>query len=114
MTRRRSVGASVADIDMPWSVRTRQKEGDQTEKQIAKKRGARVHPRSGAGSIKDDASDDDTQYEIKDANKSYTLNATELLTLWRRAVQRGKDAKFVIYFKSIDMTATLTLTKGKQ
>lgn len=102
------------EIDMPWSARSRQKEGEQTEQQIAKRRGARAHPRSGAGSVKDDASDDDTQYEIKDANKSYTLQAAEVLTLWQRAVKRGKDAKFVIYFKSVDCTLTCTITKGKQ
>jgi hypothetical protein len=104
----------VNDINMPWQPRTRQKEGEQTERQIAKQRGARAHPRSGAGGIKDDASDDDTQYEIKDANKSYTLQASEVHTLWKRAVKRGKDAHFVIYFKSVDLTCTLTITKGKR
>ena len=102
------------EIPMPWSPRSRSKEGEQTERQIAKKRGMRAHPRSGAGRIKDDASDEHTQLEVKDANKSHTINAKELLVLWKRAMQQGKEAKYVIYFKSIDMTATLSLERGKQ
>lgn len=101
------------EIAMPWSPRSRSKEGEQTERQIAKKRGMRAHPRSGAGRIKDDASDEHTVIEVKDANKSYTLNAKELLTLWKRAMQQGKDAQFVVYFKSIDMTVNMTMRRGK-
>lgn len=101
-------------IDMPWSVRSRSKDGEQTERQIAKKRGMRAHPRSGAGKIKDDASDMHTVIEVKDANKSHTINAQELLAVWKRAVQQGKEAEYVIYFKSVDLTASLKLRKGKQ
>jgi hypothetical protein len=102
------------EIPMPWSPRSRSKEGEQTERHIAKKRGMRPHPRSGAGRIKDDASDEHTVIEVKDANKSHTINAKELLTVWKRAMQQGKEAQYVIYFKSIDMTATMTLRRGKQ
>lgn len=102
------------DIPMPWSPRSRSKEGEQTERQIAKKRGMRAHPRSGAGKIKDDASDGDTVLEVKDANKTHSINALELLAVWKRAIQQGKQAQYVIYFKSVDITLTGTLTKGKQ
>lgn len=104
----------MSDINMPWAPRSRSKEGEQTERQIAKKRGARAHPRSGAGKIKDDASNATHQYEVKDANLSHTIKASDLLALWKRAVRQGKEAEYVIYFKSVDLTATLRLTKGKQ
>lgn len=89
-------------------------EGMQTEKQIVKKRGGRIHPRSGAGKIKDDGSNADDVMEVKDANHTHTLNAKDLLALWKRAIQQGKSAQYIIYFKSVDITATLSLTKGKQ
>ena len=99
---------------IPWPVRTRQKQGRVTEKEIAKKRGARVHPNSGALRIKHDASDEETLYEIKDANKTYTLSGKELLELWKRSAQQLKDPLFVIYFTDADLTATISITKGKQ
>jgi hypothetical protein len=102
----------MSDVNLPWSPRTRQKDGESTERKIARKKGARLHPRSGAGSIKDDASTDDVQMEIKDANKSYQLKGSELDTLLRRAIQRGKDAEFVIYFTEADVTATIRVTRG--
>lgn len=99
--------------EMSWGPRSRQKMGELTERQIAKKKGARIHPRSGAGSIKDDASTDDVQMEIKDANKSYSLKGSELNTLLKRAIQRNKDAQFIIYFTEADVTATIHVTRGK-
>ena len=99
---------------LPWSVRSRQKQGRVTEKEIAKKRGARVHPNSGALRIKHDASDDETLYEIKDANKTYTLAGKELLELWKRSAMELKDPVFIVYFTDADLTATITITKGKQ
>jgi len=99
--------------ELPWSPRTRQKMGEKTEQQIVKKRGGRVHPRSGAGSIKDDGSSDFEVMEIKDANKSYTLNGKELEGLYRRATRQNKDASFIIYFTGADLTATINITKGK-
>jgi hypothetical protein len=53
-------------------------------------------------------------YEIKDANKSYTLNGKELLALLKRANQEMKEAEFVIYFTDSDLTATITITRGKR
>lgn len=84
-----------------------------TEKVIARKRGARLHPRSGSGAIKDDASSSEDLLEIKDANVSHTLKAKDLLALYRRAVRKGLRAKYIIYFQSIDVTCTITMRKGK-
>lgn len=88
-------------------------QGRQTEKQIVPKRGGKVHPNSGAGKIKDDGSSADELFEVKDANKTHTLNALELKKLWQRAVRQGKEAHYIIYFRSIDMTCTLTMRRGK-
>jgi DNA-binding helix-hairpin-helix protein with protein kinase domain len=101
-------------IALPWKTRSRQKQGRVTEKEIAKNRGARVHPNSGALRIKHDASDDDTLYEIKDANKTYTLAGKELLELWKRSAQQLKEPLFIVYFTDADLTATIHITKGKQ
>ena len=99
---------------LPWKPRTRQEKGRQTEKQIAKNRGAVVHPASGALRIKHDASDADTLYEIKDANKTYTLKGSEVLALYKRANMELKEPLFVVYFTDADLTVTMTITKGKQ
>lgn len=77
-----------------------------------KARGARVHPNSGAGNIKDDGSDEHIVYEVKDARKNYTLKVAELVTLYKRAVRQGKMGVFLIYFSDCDMTAEIRLTPG--
>ncbi len=97
-----------------WRKRTRQEEGRQTEKELAKKRGAKVHPASGALRIKNDASTKEILYEIKDANKTYTLKGSELQSLWKNAIKQLKDPVFVVYFQDTDITATMTITKGKK
>lgn len=103
----------IEPIPVPWKVgRSRQEEGLVTEAKIAKKRGARVHPRSGAGRIKDDASSEDFILEIKDANKTHTLKAADLDALFRRAVSQGKTPQYVIYFQSVDLTATIEFKRG--
>ena len=99
---------------LPWKPRTRQEEGRKTEKEIAKKRGAKVHPASGALRIKHDASDEDILYEIKDANKTYTIKGSEILALWKRANTELKEPVFVVYFTEADLTVTMTITKGKR
>lgn len=103
-----------AGSKLPWRKATRQEEGRKTEKTIAKKRGAKVHPASGALRIKNDASDADTIYEIKDANKTYTIKGSELLALWKRASMELKEPLFVVYFTDADLTVTMTITKGKK
>ena len=94
-----------------WKPRTRQSEGRQSEKRIAKKLGAKVHPNSGALRIKHDASDDETLYEIKDANKSFTLKAEDLNTLWVRAVRESKEPVFIVEYKHLGITATISIEK---
>lgn len=85
----------------------------QTEKQIIKKKGGRVHPRSGAGPVKDDGSTEDEVFEVKDANLSHTLKAKDLEALFRRAARQGKDAKYIVYFGSVGLTAEININKGK-
>lgn len=98
---------------MPWSPRTPQQLGSQTEQEVVTRRGGRVHPRSGAGSIKDDGSSETEQIEVKDANRTYTLKGTELDALLKRAISRDKDATFVVYFREANLTATINVTRGK-
>ena len=50
-------------------------------------------------------------YEIKDANKTYTLKAEELNELWTRAARELKAPEFVVVFKHHGITATMTVTK---
>ncbi len=85
---------------LPWATTTRQREGRLTEKKKAKELGAKAHPASGALRIKHDASDDLTLYEIKDANKTHTVKATELMSVWREATMAGKEAVYLVTFKN--------------
>lgn len=99
--------------NMPWQPRTRQKQGDKTEKEVVTKKGGRVHPRSGAGSIKDDGSTDDAILEVKDANLVHTISGRDLAALFKRATRKGKRAEYIIYFQGSDVTLTGIITKGK-
>ena len=103
----------IPKIQTPWKSKgkTRQQQGTQTEKRITKERGARLHPRSGAGLIADDSSDEATIYEIKDANKSHTLSGADLDALLRRAVAQGKSAEYVVFFRGYDLEATISLKR---
>lgn len=69
-----------------------------------------MHPRSGAGSIKADASTDQELLEYKDANKTHTLNGEELLLLFKRGAQQGKDARYIIKFAN-NIIAEIHLTR---
>lgn len=82
-----------------------------TEKKVAKDLGATPHPNSGALRIKHDASDAETLYEIKDANKTFTLKAVDLDELWRRAARELKEPVFIVKYKDRGITATITITK---
>lgn len=99
--------------EMPWQPRSRQQTGMQTEKQIVKKKGGRVHPRSGAGKIKDDGSTDSELLEVKDARRTHTIKGSDLLALFNRATRQKKEAQYVVYFTEADLTITGTITKGK-
>lgn len=86
-------------IELPWKPqKTRQVIGRTSEKKQAKKYGLRLHPNSGAGHIKWDASDDERLVEMKDAKKTITVNGEYLDKLFRDAVRQGKDAIFIINF----------------
>lgn len=52
--------------------------------------------------------------EVKDANISFALNARYINRFWLTAIRQGKRPVMVIYFKSIDLTATITFEKGKK
>lgn len=86
------------NLRLPYGEKSRQQQGRDSEKKQAKKYGARAHPMSGAGKIKDDASDEDWIYEYKDAVKTHTLSAAALNALLCRAEAQGKDAAYVIKF----------------
>lgn len=86
------------DLGLPYGVDTPQVRGRKTEKKIARKEGARLHPNSGAGRIKYDASDEDRLIEIKDANKSHTLQSSLLNDLFVKATRQGKDAVYIVTF----------------
>jgi hypothetical protein len=81
---------------------------------MAKDRGARLHPNSGSGRIKDDASSDATRYEFKSVDRAHTLHGQALLDLFRRAVREGKEAEYVIFFKKANITATITMQRGNR
>ena len=103
VTRERSSGAgspegSSNELKLPWSAGSRQRDGRKTEKRLAKKLGAKVHPASGALRIKNDASDETILYEIKDANKVHNIKAVELLKLWKEATMADKDAIYLVRF----------------
>ena len=104
----------MADLGLPWKPRTRQMKGMSSEKEQARKRGARLHPRSGAGSIKWDASSDDTLFEMKDVQKSHTLNGAYLRQLALDTAHQGKDARYIVQFEGagIEVECHINL-KGK-
>ena len=82
-----------------------------SERNRAKKDGARLHPNSGAGGIKGDASTDDELIEYKDANRTHTLNGQELDDLFRRASRQGRQAIYNIHFRAFDLEAKIWLTR---
>lgn len=106
-------GSPEDRLNLPYKVKqTPQVEGRVSEKRMAKDRGARLHPNSGSGPIKDDASTDDVRYEFKTVDRSHVLRGQALLDLFRRSVRTGRTAEYVIYFKQADITATITLQRG--
>lgn len=101
-------------LGLPYDgVKPRSVQGRIQEKKMAKERGARLHPMSGAGRIKDDASTDDTEYEFKLAGKSHVVKGAELYQLFVRAIRQGKEPVYAVYFDDVDITLEATLTRGK-
>lgn len=101
-------------IELPWDPhKSRQVQGMDSEKRQAKARGAKLHPRSGAGKIKDDASDADTIFEFKDVMKTHTLRGDALNGLFKRAAQQGKEAKYIVLFVEDGIEAEITIRRKK-
>lgn len=108
------------DLGMPWAAKTRQDDGRDTEKRLLKERGAKRHPMSGAGSIKDDGSThtvgaellEDEVFEIKDCVKSFRLSAKDLRKSFVNAVRQGKTSVWLIYFTDQNFTAEVRLVPG--
>ena len=98
-------GKMAAEI--PWSMPTRQDQGRITERRHIAKIGGRVTPNSGAGGIKADGRTETEVIEMKDANKTYTLKASDLDTLRRYANKEGKDASFIIQFNDPRVRAVI-------
>ena len=98
------------DLGLPYKPHSRQVQGRRTEKMVIKDLGARLHPNSGSGRIKEDGSDATTLYEVKDAGKTHTLSSKDLETSWIRAARQDKDSVWIIKFGN-GITATIHLTK---
>lgn len=99
--------SSIAST-LPWKPRTRQEQGRQTEKATLKRRGAKGHPNSGAGSIKYDGSTQEEVIEVKDAVKSFTLNRDYLMSLFKHAARQSKQAVLVVEFPDLTVEARIT------
>lgn len=99
----RSSGDGDGVAGPSWSPDTRQVQGRTTERKVLKARGAKVHPNSGAGRIKDDGHDDEAIYEVKDAQKSHTIKAVEIRGLRKRAAEQGKQGVYIIKFPGFTM-----------
>lgn len=89
----------LSDLGLPYGAPdTPQVAGRKAEAKQARKRGARQHPNSGAGSIKWDASSTDKLFEIKTVQKSHTLKGAYLLQLFRDAIRQGKEPYYIVTF----------------
>ena len=101
------------ELILPWvASRTPQEQGLRSERKVAKRYGARAHPRSGAGHIKHDASSPTTLIEAKRVDKTHTLKGHELETLFIRSVQLGKEALYVVTFVDSNIVAEISLRRG--
>ena len=79
---------------------------------MAKSYSAKLHPNSGAGKIKNDASSETQLLEFKTTEaKGYRLTAEELLAILLRAQQSGKEAVFVIDFLEHGLRAEIKPTR---
>jgi hypothetical protein len=87
-------------------------QGIRSEKKILKILGARRHPMSGAGSIKYDGSDEDTVWEIKDAEISYVLRGDFLREGLESSARQSKEFMMVVHFADSEVTAYIRVRKG--
>ena len=106
-------GTTGNRLGLPYKPKTRQQDGAATETRILRERGARQHPRSGAGRIKEDGSTEDDLIEVKDANLSFSLKGADLLQTFVRATRQGKNGVWVIKFAN-GIEAEIRLSRRKQ
>lgn len=103
--------------ELPWkNIDSPQIQGRKIEKEWAKKYGAKVHPMSGAGSIKGDYSNADTIFEQKlvtNGHHTHSLNGKKLNELLTNALAHGKDACYIVYFEEENLTIEATVRRGK-
>lgn len=103
---------SNLEDEMPWAKGlTPQENGKKVEKERAKYYGARVHPGSGSGRIKHDASNAEELIEFKEVAKSHSLNGNYCNQLYTRAVQQEKEALYVVTFTEANITAEIRLRR---
>lgn len=97
---------------VPWrGSRTPQERGREAERRLVKERGGRVHPRSGAGRIKNDGSTKESDFEVKHTGRSsFTLKGADLRKSWVDSVRAGKEEmRWVIEFANYDIVAEITV-----
>ena len=100
----------LADL-LPWRTPDDRTRGLRREAKVVKERGGRVHPRSGAGRIKNDGSTQEADIEVKSTNgKQFILKAEELRKSWVQAVRAGKEQMvWVIVFEKEGVEAEVTV-----
>lgn len=92
--------------------KTPQDRGRDYEKRRAKQEGLSLHPGSGSGRIKHDASDKDRLVEFKSVAKSFTLNGAYLKGLRDQGVRIDKEAILEVEFVEANITAVITIISG--
>lgn len=98
--------------EMPWSVDSAQVNGRKAERQMAKDRGARLHPNSGAGPEKNDFSTDDDVYEAKNVAKTHTIKGSDIEKLFVNASRQGKGAVYLIHFTDTNIVLEGRISRG--
>lgn len=88
---------------MPWRTPTRQEVGLQEEAIILKLHGARQHPGSGSGQIKEDGSTDEEIIQIKTVNSTVVLKGIDIQQLWLAASRTNKRARLIVFFDSLGL-----------
>ena len=101
-------------MSLRWQKKTRQEVGRITEHRLLKAVNARIHPMSGAGSIKYDGSTDSIEYEIKDANEKFTLDGAQLRASFSHAASQGKQSVWVVHFTDANIDAIIALSPSKE
>ena len=92
-------GSDPSDsIGLPWRKRTPQEKGLSKERDAVRRRGGRPHPGSGSGGIKHDGSSENEVIEVKTVEKTHTLKADYLESLYAHAVRQGKEPVYVVAF----------------